>query len=200
MEPIVQFTKDRRNFWAELNQTRTGGTPKVWKGIFPEATNIDFHTLLQANQYLTTVTNEDRILKGGAHLPGVETDPMIKPYHIEFMENYQRIDTETLFNASLFFSFSDGHHSVHMHRDYESVLLIQGYGDVTFITANEDNSKKEVFTLTTGDVIFIPRLYGHKSVPMGPRVTLSLGANPRKAMSTNPNFMNQPANTSQPYN
>ena len=54
--------------------------------------------------------------------------------------------------------------------------------------------------LKTGDAIFIPRLYGHKSVPMGPRVTLSLGANPSKAMSTNPNFMNQPANTSQPYN
>ena len=156
--------------------------------------------MLQANQYLTTVTNEDRILKGGAHLPGVETDPMIKPYHIEFMENYQRIDTETLFNASLFFSFSDGHHSVHMHRDYESVLLIQGYGDVTFITANEDNSKKEVFTLSTGDAIFIPRLYGHKSVPMGPRVTLSLGANPAKAMSTT-NFMNKVPNQSvSPYN
>ena len=103
------------------------------------------------------------------------------------------------FNASFFFSLSDGHHSVHIHRDYESVLLIQGYGDVTFITANEDNSKKEVFTLSTGDAIFIPRLYGHKSVPMGPRVTLSLGANPSKAMTTN-NFMNQPANTSQPYN
>ena len=200
MEPIVQFTKDRRNFWAELNQTRQGRVPKVWKSVFPEATNIDFHTLLQANQYIASVTNEDKILKGTAHLPAVEMDPVVKPYHIEFMENYQRIDTETLFNASLFFSFSDGHHSVHMHRDYESVLLIQGYGEVTFITANEDNSKKDVHTLKTGDAIFIPRLYGHKSVPMGPRVTLSLGANPTKAMSTNPNFMNQPVNTSQPYN
>ncbi len=200
MEPIVQFTKDRRNFWAELNQTRAEGVPKVWTGAFPEATNIDFHTLLQANQYIASVTNEDKILKGTAHLPQVEMDPVIKPYHIEYMENYDRVDTETIFNASLFFSFSDGHHSVHMHRDYESVLLIQGYGEVTFITANENNTKKDVHTLKTGDAIFIPRLYGHKSVPMGPRVTLSLGANPSKAMSTNPNFMNQPVNTSQPYN
>ena len=199
MEPIVQFTKDRRNFWAELNQARAGGKPKVWKQVFPEATNINFHTLLEANQYQAAITNDDKILKGTAHLPGVEMDPRVKPYHIEFMENYERVDTETLFNASFFFSLSDGHHSVHIHRDYESVLLIQGYGDVTFITANEDNSKKEVFTLSTGDAIFIPRLYGHKSVPMGPRVTLSLGANPSKAMTTN-NFMNQPANTSQPYN
>jgi|TARA_B100001996_G_scaffold333075_1_gene282500 hypothetical protein len=200
MEPIVQFTKDRRNFWAELNQTRALGVPKIWREAFPEATNINFHTLLEANQYLTSVSNDDKILKGTAHLPGVEMDPVIKPYHIEYMENYERVDTETLFNASLFFSFSDGHHSVHMHRDYESVLLIQGYGEVTYITVSEDNSKKEVYTLKTGDAIFIPRLYGHKSVPMGPRVTLSLGANPTKAMSTNPNFMNQPVNTSQPYN
>ena len=41
MEPIVQFTKDRRNFWAELNQARAGGKPKVWKQAFPEATNIN---------------------------------------------------------------------------------------------------------------------------------------------------------------
>ena len=93
MEPIVQFTKDRRNFWAELNQTRQGGVPKVWKSVFPEATNIDFHTLLQANQYIASETNEDKILKGTAHLPAVEMDPVVKPYHIEFMENYERVDT-----------------------------------------------------------------------------------------------------------
>ena len=84
----MQFTKDRRNFWAELNQTRAGGKPKVWKNVFPEATNINFHTLLEANQYQAAITNDDKILKGTAHLPGVEMDPRVKPYHIEFKENY----------------------------------------------------------------------------------------------------------------
>ena len=200
MEPIVQFTKDRRNFWAELNQTREQGIPKMWKNVFPEASNINFHTLLEANQYNAAISNKDEIIKGAAHLPGVEMDPIVKPYHLEFQENYQRIDTETIFNASFFFSFSDGHHSVHIHRDYETVLLIQGYGEVVFVTANEDNTKKEVHHLKTGDAIFIPRLYGHKSVPMGPRVTLSLGANPAKAMHTT-NFMNKVPNQSvSPYN
>ena len=96
MEPIVQFTKDRRNFWAELNQTREQGIPKMWKNVFPEASNINFHTLLEANQYNAAISNKDEIIKGSAHLPGVEMDPIVKPYHLEFQENYQRIDTETI--------------------------------------------------------------------------------------------------------
>ena len=71
MEPIVQFTKDRRNFWAELNQTRELGVPKMWKDVFPEATNINFHSLLEANQYNAAISNKDEIIKGSAHLPGV---------------------------------------------------------------------------------------------------------------------------------
>ena len=186
--PTQQSTrhKMREDFWNELNESRELLVPKMWKGVFPEADNINFHTLVEINQYKASVSNNDQLLKGTAHIPGVEFDERIKPFYLEFVEKYKKVDTETIWNASLFFSLSDAHHSVHIHRDYETVLLIQGYGECGYLTVNEDATKKELFHLKTGDAILFPRLYGHKSIPMGPRVTLSLGSNPSKAMTTAP--------------
>jgi ribosomal protein L16 Arg81 hydroxylase len=34
--------------------------------------------------------------------------------------------------------------------------------------------------MKTGDAIILPPMYSHKSVPLGPRVTLSLGGLPKQ--------------------
>jgi len=43
---------------------------------------------------------------------------------------------------------------------------------------------KEIYHCRTGDALLLPRLTNHKPLILGPRVTLSLGANPLKAMTT----------------
>ena len=64
----------REDFWNELNESRELLVPKMWKGVFPEADNINFHTLVEINQYKASVSNNDQLLKGTAHIPGVEFD------------------------------------------------------------------------------------------------------------------------------
>ena len=41
-----------------------------------------------------------------------------------------------------------------------------------------------IYHCKTGDALLLPRLTNHKPLILGPRVTLSLGANPLKAMTT----------------
>ena len=114
------------------------------------------------------------------HTPGAHADARIKPFFTEFINNYKRIDTEIDFNSLLFFSFSDSHHSVNLHRDTETVFLIQGYGECVFVAVNDDGSQKDLYRMKTGDAIILPPMYSHKSVPLGPRVTLSLGGLPKQ--------------------
>ena len=88
---------------------------------------------------------------------------------------------ENLINCSLFWSLSDKHNSLFMHRDAESVLLIQGYGEIAYVLSNEEANENRVIHVKTGDVLLLPRLLPHKSIPLEPRVTLSIGATPSKS-------------------
>lgn len=167
----------RETFWQELNEARQTREVKYWPGIFPEATIINFDTLLQQNQYVSRVSNNDSVMdQYSSHLPNVEQNKHIKPFYTEFITNYTPVETETKINCSFFWSFSDKHHSIYMHRDHESVLLIQGYGEVCMPTSTEEGDEFKMWHLKTGDALFLPRLTPHKSIPFCPRVTLSIGA------------------------
>ena len=171
----------REQFSKELNDTRRTREVKYWPGVFPEATIINFETLLQQNQYVSRVTNNDTVMdQYGSHLASVENNKHIKPFFTEFVTNYTAVETETVINCSFFWSFSDRHHSIYMHRDNESVLLIQGYGEVCKPTSTEEGDQYKMWHLKTGDALFLPRLTPHKSMPFCPRVTLSIGAVPSK--------------------
>ena len=130
----------REDFWNELNESRELLVPKMWKGVFPEADNINFHTLVEINQYKASVSNNDQLLKGTAHIPGVEFDARIKPFYLEFVEKYKRVDTETIWNASLFFSLSDAHHSVHVE---ETPAAVEQEAPAEEAAPEEDATKKE---------------------------------------------------------
>ena len=73
-----------------------------------------------------------------------------------------------------------------MHRDNETVLLIQGYGEVAYAISNEEATDNKLLHVKTGDAILLPRLTPHKSIPLEPRVTLSIGAMPSKPALTQP--------------
>ena len=177
----------REQFWKELNEARSKNEVKYWPGIFPEATIVNFETLLAENQYISRLTNHDTVMDGySSHLPKVESNKHIKPFFTEFVTNYKPIDSETIVNIGFFWSFSDKHHSIYMHRDPESVLLIQGYGEVCMPTSNEEADEYKIWHLKTGDALFLPRLTPHKSIPLAPRVTLSIGACPSKPALTQP--------------
>ena len=171
--------------WNQLNEDRKNLKVSVYKNAFPNALeDINFNSLVEINQYKATITNVDELARGGSHLPDVGSDKRIQKYLLDFQLNYDRHDTETHFNASLFYSMSDTHNSLMLHNDYETVLLIQGFGDIAYLVTDSDTLKKEIYKLSPGDAILIPRLTNHKPLVIGPRVTLSLGANPMKAMST----------------
>ena len=177
----------REQFWEELNEARSNNEVRHWQGIFPEANTLNFETLVTINQYISRVTNHDMIMDGySSHLPQVEHQKQIKPFYTEFVTNYKPYQTENLINASLFWSLSDIHHSIFMHRDNESVLLIQGYGEVAYALSNEEASKNQLLHVKTGDALLLPRLTPHKSIPLEPRVTLSIGAMPSKPAMTQP--------------
>jgi|TARA_B100001741_G_scaffold284434_1_gene259989 hypothetical protein len=170
----------RQEFWKELNEARHQGVCKYWENVFPEANVIDFNLLVELNQYIVSVTGQNVLQNNSASISGAHADARIKPFFTEFINNYKRIDTEIDFNSLLFFSFSDGHHSVNLHRDTETVFLIQGYGECVFVAVNDDGSQKDLYRMKTGDAIILPPMYSHKSVPLGPRVTLSLGGLPKQ--------------------
>ena len=72
----------RETFWQELNEARQTREVKYWPGIFPEATIINFDTLLQQNQYVSRVSNNDIVMdQYSSNLPGVETNKHIKPFY-----------------------------------------------------------------------------------------------------------------------
>tara|TARA_B100001964_G_scaffold117868_1_gene131324 strand:- start:3269 stop:3814 length:546 start_codon:yes stop_codon:yes gene_type:complete len=180
----------REQFWKELNEARKNNQVKHWPGMFPEASIINFETMLTINQYVSRVTNHDTVMdQYSSHLPGIETRKEIKSFYIEFLDNYEPYQTETIINCSLFWSLSDKHHSIYMHRDEETVLLIQGVGEVAYALSNEEASKNSLIQIKTGDALLLPRLIPHKSIPLEPRVTLSIGA-----MSSKPAMATQPLN------
>ena len=171
----------REKFWEELNEARRKSEVKLWRGIYPEATTINFETLLAHNQWQSRITNQDIVMdQYSSNMPNVQSNSNVKPFYTEFITNYNIVDTESNINCSFFWSFSDRHHSIFMHRDRETVLLIQGYGQVAYALSNEDGSDNRVVHVKTGDALLLPKLTPHKSIPMEPRVTLSIGAIPSK--------------------
>ena len=176
--------KQREKFWNELNESRDIGRAKHWNNIFPEASIIDFNLLTELNQYLVSTNGRNCFFPEGqsplTNISPAHCDARIKPFFSEFIQNYKRIDTEIDWNSLLFFSLSDGHHGVNLHRDVESVILIQGYGKVAYVSVNDDGTKKDIWEMETGDVLLFPPMYAHKSIPLGPRVTLSLGGLPKR--------------------
>lgn len=167
----------REKFWEELNEARSKNEVKHWSGAFPEAEVINFESLLSINQYISRATNHDPVLDNYSNnLRKVETHKEVKPFYTEFITNYKPCQAETIFNCSLFFSLSDRHLAHFMHRDAESVLLIQGYGEIVYAVSNEEANENRLIHLKTGDVLLLPRLTPHKSIPLEPRVTLSIGA------------------------
>ena len=169
----------REEFWKEVNEARKSGQSKYWSNIFPEAEIIDFNLLADLNQYLFETRQypdyQNFLRDGGAVMSPAHADERIKPFLAEFVDNYNRVDTETDWNSCLFFSLSDNHHSVDLHKDQETVFLIQGRGEVAYVTVSDDQPpKKDIRRMNPGDVLLLPPHYAHKSIPMGPRVTLSL--------------------------
>jgi hypothetical protein len=169
----------RELFWKELNKASSNKEVKHWQGIFPEAAIINFETLLNQSQYISRLTGHDTIMDNYCvNMPNVENNKHIKPFFTEFVTNYTSVEGDVKVNCSFFWSLSDNHSSLHMHRDLESVLLIQGYGEVCIPTTNEEADNYKIQHLKIGDALFLPRLLPHKAIPLSPRVTLSIGANP----------------------
>lgn len=169
----------RENFWKELNEAREANECRYWQGVFPEASVLDMNCLVEVNQYLVTSTGQNALSGGGPVITPAHGDHRVKPFYTEFISNYKRIGTEIDYNSLFFFSLSDSHNSFSLHGDTETVFLIQGYGEVGMISSNDDGSNRQIHHLKTGDAIVFPPLYAHKPMPMGPRVTLSLGALPK---------------------
>ena len=180
--------------WEQVNEDRKNLKVAHYENAFPDVLDdINFTTLVEVNQYKSTVSNVDEFTKGSSHIPDVGSDKRIVKYLLEFQKNYERHETEGHFNASLFYSLSDGHNSLFLHNDYETVLLIQGYGETAYLVTDADTFSKQIYHCKPGDALLLPRLTNHKPLILGPRVTLSLGANPMKAM-TSKNY--GPVNTS----
>lgn len=169
----------REQFWKEVNETRELNQSRLWKGVFPEASVLDLNCLCEVNQYLASTTGKNAFEGGGPMVTPAHGDVRVKPFYTEFINNLKRVGTEIDWNSLFFFSLCDTHNSFPLHGDTETVFLIQGYGDVGMITSNDDGSKKVIHHMETGDVLLIPPLYNHKPIPLGPRVTLSLGALPK---------------------
>ena len=170
---------NRENFWKEVNEARARNESRLWKGVFPEASVLDMNVLCDINQYLTSTCGTNAFESSGPMVSPVHGDPRVKPFYTEFINNLTRVGTEINWNSLFFFSLCDTHNSFPLHGDTETVFLIQGHGDVGMITVNEDGSDKQLHHMQTGDVLLLPPLYWHKPIPMGPRVTLSLGALPK---------------------
>lgn len=170
----------REQFWKELNAARALNKSQLWKGVFPEAAVLDINCVCEVNQYIASTTGMNTFGDGGPMVNGVQGDRRVRPFYTEFINNYDMIGSEITWNSLFFFSLVDTHNSFSLHNDVETVFLIQGYGDVAYITVDETGENKQVHHLTTGDALLLPPLYNHKPIPLGPRVTLSLGALPKK--------------------
>lgn len=172
----------REQFWKELNEARKENQPRFWENAFPEAAAIDMNCLVENNQYLSITGGENSIIQQRPMIGPVQSDVHVKPIYSEWVTNFERHGTETNWNAMFFFSLSDLHQAFEMHSDTETVCLIQGYGDVGMIVGNAETSEKTIYHMKTGDALLLPPLTIHKPVPMGPRVTLSIGSMPNKFM------------------
>ena len=170
----------REDFWKEVNDARKLGESRFWKGAFPEASVLDMNCLMDVNQYLATTTGNNAFKNNAPLVTPVHGDHRVKPFYTEFISNLNRIDTEIDWNSLFFFSLSDIHAAFPLHGDTETVFLIQGYGEVAMVTSSFDNPmKSKIHHMKTGDALLLPPLNNHKPIPLGPRVTLSLGALPK---------------------
>ena len=175
----------REDFWKELNEARATNEHRYWQNIFPEAANLDMNCLTENNQYLAITGSDNSILNQSSRLGPVQSDTRVKPIYTEWITNFDRHGTETNCNALFFYSLSDRDQSFNMHSDTETVCLIQGYGDVGMVVGNAETLEKTIYHMKTGDVLLIPPLTIHKPVPIGPRVTLSIGSMPNKYSQQN---------------
>jgi mannose-6-phosphate isomerase-like protein (cupin superfamily) len=172
----------REQFWKEVNDARKLNQCRYWKNIFPEASVMDINCLTEVNQYLSITGAENSFIHNKPMVGPVHSDVRVKPFYTEFISNFERQGTETNWNALFFYSLSDISNAFEMHSDTESVFLIQGYGDVGMVISDAETSEKTIYHLKTGDAILIPPLTIHKPIPIGPRVTLSIGSMPNKYM------------------
>ena len=170
----------REDFWKEVNEARKLGQSRFWKGAFPEASVLDMNCLMDVNQYISTTTGNNAFKNNAPMVTPAHGDERVKPFYTEFISNLDRIDTEIDWNSLFFFSLSDTHNSFPLHGDTETVFLIQGHGEVAMVTSSFDNPmESKIHHMKTGDVLLLPPLNNHKPIPLGPRVTLSLGALPK---------------------
>ena len=165
--------------WEQINEDRKNVKITHYKNAFPEAINdINFTTLVEINQYKSAVSKIDEFKNGGSQIKDVNLDKRLQKYLLDFQKHYERHETETGFTACLFFSLNDGHPGLLLHHDYETVLLIQGYGEIAYLVTDAEMNNKKIYHCKTGDTLLLPRFTNHKPLIIGPRVTLSLGANP----------------------
>ena len=93
----------REKFWEELNEARRKSEVKLWRGIYPEATTINFETLLAHNQWQSRITNQDIVMdQYSSNMPNVQSNSNVKPFYTEFITNYNIVDTESNINCSFF--------------------------------------------------------------------------------------------------
>jgi mannose-6-phosphate isomerase-like protein (cupin superfamily) len=179
----------REDFWRSLNESRLTGNWKFWENVFPEASVMDMTCLIEINQYLSVNGGKNAFSTHQPLLGPVHHDSRVKPFYKEFIENYDRVSGEVVWNSLLFFSLSDQHASFDMHSDGETVLLIQGYGEVGMVVKHaNDPGNHQLLHLKTGDVLLMPPGTIHKPIPLGPRVTLSIGALPEKINNSSMNM------------
>lgn len=171
----------RNEFWKELNEARTNGKWRLWNNVFPEASTLDMTCLVEVNQYIAISGGKNAFANNQSLVGPAHHDTRAKPFYTEFIENYDRIATEINWNSLFFFSLSDQQPAFEMHSDEETVILIQGYGEVGMVTRHPEAPSHHIHHMKTGDVLLLPPGTIHKPVPLGPRVTLSLGALPENA-------------------
>tara|TARA_B110000483_G_scaffold142860_1_gene170723 strand:- start:74 stop:637 length:564 start_codon:yes stop_codon:yes gene_type:complete len=173
----------REDFWKEVNEARSEGQFRLWENAFPEAEILDMNVLCDVNQYLSITSGANALGFGHQTMMGpAHASPRVKPFYTEFIANLNRTGTEINWNSFLFYSLSDhSNGGFNMHGDTESVFLIQGHGDVGMVVENMNKPQdgKKIYHLKTGDALLLPPLTVHKPIPIGPRVTLSLGALPK---------------------
>jgi len=181
----------REKFWNELNETRASNDWRLWENVFPEAAILDMNCLIETNQYLSISGGKNAFQNGQPMVGPVHHDIRAKPFYTEFLDNYKRVSGEVVFSSLFFFSLSDQHNSFDMHSDVETVFLIQGYGEVGMVVKHPNKpGEHSMHHLKTGDALLLPPGTIHKPIPLGPRVTLSLGAMPEE--SKNVHHMNRP--------
>ena len=65
--------------WEQVNEDRKKLKVAHYKNAFPEAVNdINFTTLVEVNQYKSTVTNVDEFVKGSTHISDIGSDKCIQ--------------------------------------------------------------------------------------------------------------------------